>query len=1159
MSQFIHLHNHTEFSLLDGGQKLSVLVRRAKELEMPAVAITDHGNLFGALEFYQLCKKEKIKPIIGCEAYLAPGSRFDRGSQQTAHGKAYYHLVLLAINEEGFRNLVRLCSYAYLEGFYYRPRIDKQILRAHAAGLVGLSACLSGEIPVHIRRDEMDAARAALAEYLEIFGAGNFYLEMQDQEIEAEVTVNEGILRLNRETGVPLVATNDCHFTHRDDHKAHDVLICIGTGKKRDDADRMHYSEHHFFKSHAEMLERFEWCPEALANTLQIAERSDLTLDTSRHHLPDFPVDPSETIEDRFRQEVRRGFEQRMVVWRARAARDLLRHSLAEYEQRLERELQTIVQMGFPGYFLIVWDFIRYAREAGIPVGPGRGSAAGSLVAYCLRITDIDPLEYDLLFERFLNPERITLPDIDIDFCFRRRGEVIEYVTRKYGRENVAQIITFGTMAAKAAIRDTGRVLGLPYAEVDRIAKLVPDEIGVRLGDAIDAVPALKQLRDTDAAGGELLAVALKLEGLSRHASTHAAGVVITPRPVMEYAPLYRSNKDEITTQWAMSDIEAVGLLKMDFLGLKTLTLISDALELINRSGELRPILEEIPLADPKTLDLFGRGDTSGVFQFESSGMRDILRRLKPERFEDLIALNALYRPGPLGSGMIDDFIQRRHGKVKVSYPHAVLEPVLQETYGVIVYQEQVMQIASTMAGYSLGGADLLRRAMGKKKKEVMEAEREKFVAGAAANGIGKSDSGRVFDLMEHFAGYGFNKSHSAAYALVAFQTAYLKAHFPACFMAALLTTEKDNTDKLVEYVGECRAMGLKILPPDLNHSGLNFEVESAAIRFGLSAIKGVGEATVDALIQTRDKLGRFESLADLCVRVDRKALGRRPLEAMIKAGALDALGERARLFAGIDAAMERGTRAASDRSTGQVSLFGDEPKGVVTTFPLPDVPAWSDRERLAGEKEALGFYLSGHPLDAHRVRLDETTSHRVGSLEGAVGEVVVGGQIVALKRRRTKSGDMMAVFDLEDTTGSAECVVFPKLYRDIGEGLVEDLSVVVRGKVDTAEGAPRVMVDSVVRLEEARALNADGLTVRLSGRLLDPDQLELIASVLSDNPGPVPVFFEVVREGEFRVVLQADDGRTVRADRQLIDAIHNAVGRPCARVGRPGPFGLAG
>lgn len=1156
MSQFIHLHNHTEYSLLDGGQKLSVLVRRAKELEMPAVAITDHGNLFGALEFYQLCKKEKIKPIIGCEAYLAPGSRFDRGSQQTAHGKAYYHLVLLAINDEGFRNLVRLCSYAYLEGFYYRPRIDKQILRAHAGGLVGLSACLSGEIPVHIRRNDMDGARAALAEYLDIFGAGNFYLEMQDQDIDAEVAVNQGVVALSQETGVSLVATNDCHFTHRDDHKAHDVLICIGTGKKRDDTDRMHYSEHHYFKSHKEMRERFDWCPEALANTLQIAERSDLTLDLSRHHLPDFPVGPTETLDDRFRQEVLLGFDQRMIAWRARAERGLLRHSLDDYQQRLERELQTIVQMGFPGYFLVVWDFIRYAREAGIPVGPGRGSAAGSLVAFCLKITDIDPLEYDLLFERFLNPERITLPDIDIDFCYRRRSEVIEYVTRKYGRENVAQIITFGTMAAKAAIRDTGRVLGLPYAEVDRIAKLVPEEIGVRLGDAIETVPALKQLKDTDPAGSELLSVALKLEGLSRHASTHAAGVVITPKPVMEYAPLFRSNKDEITTQWAMSEIESVGLLKMDFLGLKTLTLISDALALIERSGQPRLALDEIPLNDARTLELFGRGDTSGVFQFESSGMRDILRRLKPERFEDLIALNALYRPGPLGSGMIDDYIQRRHGKVKVSYPHSVLEPVLQETYGVIVYQEQVMQIASLMAGYSLGGADLLRRAMGKKKKEVMEAEREKFIFGASGRGVSKSDSGRVFDLMEHFAGYGFNKSHSAAYALVAFQTAYLKTHYPACFMAALLTTEKDNTEKLVEYVGECRGMGLKILPPDLNRSGLNFEVEDSSIRFGLSAIKGVGEATVEATLQARSKSQRFDSLDELCAQVDRKALGRRPLEAMIKAGALDELGERARVFAGIDAAMERGARAASDRSTGQVSLFGDEPKSAVASYPLPDVPAWSDRERLAGEKEALGFYLSGHPLDAHRSRLDETTSHGVSALEGSTGEVVVGGLIVALKRRRTKSGDMMAVFDLEDTSGSAECVVFPKLYREIGEGLADDLAVVVRGRIDAAEGTPRLMLEAVVRLDEARALNVDGLTVCLYGSLLDPDQLDRLAAVLSDNPGSVPVFFEVVREGEFRLVLQADEQRSVRADRQLVEAIHTAVGTPCARVGRPGPIG---
>jgi DNA polymerase-3 subunit alpha len=1156
--QFVHLHNHSEYSLLDGGQKLDVLVRRAKELGMPAVAITDHGNLFGAIELIQLGKKEGLKPIVGCEVYLAAGSRLDRIPSQTVHGKAYYHLVLLAENNQGFRNLVKLVSYGYTEGFYYRPRIDKQLLRAHHEGLIALTACLSGEIPVRLQRGDLDGARAVLAEYLEIFGQQNVYLEIQDQGIPQEELVNQGMLTLSRETGVPLVATNDCHFTYADDHKAHDILICIGTGKKREDGDRMRYSPDHYFKSYQEMAQRFADLPQALASTLEIAARCELDLDHSQHHVPAFPVDQGETLESTFRHRVRRGFDDRRQRWEQLAISGVLRHSLDEYEERLETELETIVKMGFSGYFLVVWDFIRYAREAGIPVGPGRGSAAGSLVAYCLRITDIDPLEYDLLFERFLNPERITMPDIDIDFCFRRRGEVIDYVTRKYGRENVAQIITFGTMAAKAAIRDTGRVLGLPYADVDRIAKLVPDEIGVQLADAIEAVPQLKQLVGQGTVESELLDVALRLEGLSRHASTHAAGVVITPQPVVEFAPLFRSNKDEITTQWAMGDIESIGLLKMDFLGLKTLTLIADALDLIERSSGVKVDLDSISLNDPKTLELFGRGDTSGVFQFESSGMRDILRRLKPEKFEDLIALNALYRPGPLGSGMIDDFIQRRHGKVKVSYPHPSLEPVLRETYGVIVYQEQVMQIASLMAGYSLGGADLLRRAMGKKKKEVMEAEREKFIAGASQNSIAAADATRVFDLMEHFAGYGFNKSHSAAYALVAFHTAYLKAHYPVYFMAALLTTEKDNTDKLVEYVAECRERGIRILPPDVERSEVNFSVEGDAIRFGMSAVKGVGVGTVDAIIEARRRCDGLKTLDSLCREVDRKFLNRRAVEALIKAGALDAMGARERLVAGLESALERASRAAGDRASGQVSLFGDDSAAPARLEPeLPPAAAWSARERLAYERESLGFYLSGHPLDAVRDRLAETTTHAVAELMATQGEVWVGGVISALKRRRTRQGEMMAVFALEDATGSAECVLFPKLYKELGEGLAEDQTVVIHGRAESAEGSPRILVEGVSDLATARVLSAGAVTILLDGRLLGAEMLGELSRILDQHRGPTPVYFEVVRAGEYRVILQADDKSGVRADREFFQQLHNRMGVACGRYGRPGVSGV--
>ncbi|UCF67113.1 MAG: DNA polymerase III subunit alpha [Acidobacteriota bacterium] len=1149
---FVHLHNHTEFSLLDGGQRIRDLIRRAKELDMPAVAMTDHGNLFGVVPFYRAATNAGIKPIIGCEVYLAPGSRFDKSTTIASRGKPYYHMLLIAETDEGFRNLIKLVSYGYLEGFYYQPRIDKQLLRSHGSGLIATSGCLSAEIPVSLQRGDFETARRLLDEYIDIFGEDNVFLELQDHGLDAQRRVNEGIQRLHEQSSIPLIATNDVHFLMQSDHAAHDVLICIGTGKKRDEASRMRYASEHYFKSAEEMLARFTHLPEALENTIRIAERCNVSLDFDSHHLPEFPVAPGETLDSALQQAAHEGFARRRSTWERLAAEGLLRHPLDEYEQRLARELDTIIAMRFPGYFLITADFIRYAREQGIPVGPGRGSAAGSLVAYCLGITDIDPLQYDLLFERFLNPERLTMPDIDIDFCFRRRGEVIEYVTRKYGRENVAQIITFGTLAARAAIRDAGRVLGLAYGEVDRIAKLIPEEIGAKIDKAIEEVPALAKLYQQDPAAREVLDVALRLEGLSRHASVHAAGVVITPRPVVEYAPLFKSNRDEITTQWAKDDVEAIGLLKMDFLGLKTLTLIEDCLASICRGGQQSPDLETLPLDDEQTYELFGRGDTAGVFQFESSGMRDILRRLKPERFEDLIALNALYRPGPLRSGMIEDFIQRRHGRGRVSYPHPLTEPILRETYGVIVYQEQVMQIASVMAGYSLGDADLLRRAMAKKDESVMAAQRQLFIDKAAERGVERPDAQSVFDLMAHFAGYGFNKSHSAAYALVAYQTAFLKTHYRVHFMAAQLTTEKDHTDKLVEYVNTCRETGIGILPPDINRSGRYFEVEADAIRFGLAAVKGIGEGAVDAILDARDRLGRFETIDDLACEVDRKALNRRVLEALVRSGALDGLGDRAALWAAIDPALERGARAAEDRAAGQVSLFGEQTGAPAKRPPLPEVPAWDDEQRLSGEKEALGFYLSGHPLDEHRERLAEVTTSCVADLHSG-GEVVVGGLITALKKRRTRQGDWMAVFVLEDTTGHGECIVFPKLFREIGDSLEDGQAVVVSGRADTTEGDSRLLAEKIVALEHAPTRPVEGLTVKLEGDARQGlSQLERIDALLADCPGSVPVYFEVVRPGDFRVTLQADRGRGVNASRDLLGALRRLLGPDGARLGRP-------
>ncbi len=1159
-ARFVHLHNHTEFSLLDGAQPIKKLVARAKDLDMPAVAMTDHGNLHGAVPFFLKSVEKEIKPLIGCELYLAPGSRFDKAPGPPG-SKPYFHLLCIAENQAGLRNLMKLSSIGFLEGYYYRPRVDRAVLRQHAEGLIALTACMSGEVPASVLKGNPQAAREALATYLDIFGAGNVYLELQDHRIEGQDRINRELVRIAGETGVKLVATNDCHYLHEDDHEAHDVLICIGTGRKVDDPDRMNYSHDHYFKSEQEMLERFDWIPEAVYNTVEVAERCQVKIDTSQHHVPDFPVGPGETIESHFRAKAREGFDERRKVWAAKAAAGTLRHTLDEYEQRFGRELEMIVQMGFAGYFLIVWDFIRHAREVGIPVGPGRGSAAGSLVAYALSITDIDPLEYDLLFERFLNPERVSLPDIDVDFCFRRRGEVIDYVTRKYGRENVAQIITFGTLAAKAAIKDAGRALNVPFAEVEKLAKLVPDEIGVKLPDAIKAVPKLEEAQ-RDPVLGKVLDIALRLEGLSRHSSTHAAGVVITPKPVTEYAPVQRSSKgdeSEIITQWAKDEVEKVGLLKMDFLGLKTLTLITDVLDLIRAEGKEPPDLEHLPLDDPKTYELFSHGDTSGVFQFESSGMRDILRRLHPERFEDLIALNALYRPGPLGAGMIDDFVQRRHGKVKVVHLHPMLKDVLEETYGVIVYQEQVMKIASVMGGYTLGGADLLRRAMGKKKAEEMAKHASIFEKGAAERGVPAGDAQRIFELMAHFAGYGFNKSHSAAYALVAYHTGYLKAHYPVHFMAALLTSEMSNTDKLTEYIAECRAMGIAINGPDVHASRRLFSVEGNAIRFGLEAVKGIGEGAVDAILDARARVPRFGSLDEFCREVDRKALNRRVLEALVKSGALDAFGDRARLCAGIEGGLDRAARAAEDRNSGQASLFGggDESAAVSVAPPLPEAAAWSDRERLAGEKESLGFYLSGHPLEIVAERLAEVTSHtiadlRAGAEGGAAGPVLVGGLVTQLKKRRSKkTEEWMAVFTLEDTGGTAEVVVFPKAFRECGDKLEEDKAVVVRGRAEAGEGTARLLADAVVPLDEAEARPVDGLTIRF-GADAGAGVVERLRALLADHPGQVPVFFEVHRPGEFRAVLAAEDRRGVRADRALCAAVGAILGPGAARLGRP-------
>src|SRR6202142_4224199 len=873
---FVHLHLHTDYSLLDGACEIGELTTEAARRGMPAVAVTDHGNLFAAANFFHQAGTHGVKPIIGCEVYVAPDNHKNRGSDAERSN----HLVLLAENEEGYRNLIQLVSTGFLDGFYYKPRVDHDLLQQHSKGLIALSACLRGEVADALLCGSFDLARTNAYRLRDIFGKGNFFLEVQDQGMEIETRINRDLVQLSRETGIPLVATNDCHYLTRSDAHAQEVLMCIQTGKTMSDTQRMKFATDQFyFKTAEEMAQVFREIPDAVSRTVAIADRCNVKIQRVSNPFPEFKVPDGYTTDSYFEKVVREGFASRALQLERLAKENYLRHAIPEYESRLTAEIEMIKKMRFAGYFLIVWDFIHYARSQGVPVGPGRGSAAGSLVSYALRITDVDPLQYDLLFERFLNPERISMPDIDIDFCMRRRGEVIEYVRKTYGEKNVAQIITFGTMAAKAALKDTGRALDMAYGDVDRLAKLVPNQLNISLEEALKQSPQLDSMREKDERVKEVVEVALRLEGLARHASTHAAGVVISPRPLTEIVPLYKSNKDEITTQYDMNALERIGLLKMDFLGLTTLTVLDDAVRMIKQNRGIDLDLTTLPLDDAPTYALFSRGDTTGIFQFESHGMRDCLRQYQPTRLEDLTALNALYRPGPIQGGMIDDFIARKHGKKKVTYDLPALQEILSETWGVILYQEQVMQIANRLAGFSLGDADLLRRAMGKKKHEEMAAQREKFITGCLARKVPQKKAEKLFDLMAEFAGYGFNKSHSCAYALLAYQTAYMKTYYPVEFMTALLTSETGNTEKVVKYIHESRGMGITVIPPDVNSSDLDFTPGGDAIRFGMRAIKNVGENTVLGILAARETLGRFTSFFEFCESVDSRLMNKRVLE----------------------------------------------------------------------------------------------------------------------------------------------------------------------------------------------------------------------------------------------------------------------------------------
>jgi len=1152
MPDFVHLHLHSEYSLLDGACRIEELLDRVMQLKMPAAAITEHGNMFSSIVFHDQARKRGINPILGCEVYVAPG---DRRTKSGTPGETANHLVLLAETREGYHNLIKLVSAGYTEGFYYKPRIDKDLLAQHATGLIGLSSCLKGEVATGIRSEQQHKAVQAAAAYRDILGQDNFFLEMQYQGIEEQKVVNVGLQPIARDLNLNLVATNDVHYLQNSDYKPHDILLCIGTGKTVADEDRLKYHGDQFYlKTAEEMAVVFKDFPGALANTVRIAERCNVDLSGTINHLPNFDVPAGFTLDGYFEHIVREGFRQRLPRLQELQAKGVLKHTIDEYERRLTYEIDMIKQMKYPGYFCIVWDFIRYAREQGVPVGPGRGSAAGSFVAYCLRITDVDPIEYDLIFERFLNPERVSLPDIDIDFCERRRSEVIEYVTRKYGRENVAQIITFGTMKARAVVRDVARVMDIPYADADRVAKAVPPALDMTLAKALEESPPLKDLQQKDPRVKELLEVAQRLEGMTRHASVHAAGVVIAPRPLTEFVPLYKSQKDEIVTQWAMKEVERVGLLKMDFLGLSTLTLISDALNEIKRTQDVDLDIDAIPLDDQKTYKLFGDGQTYGVFQFESSGMRELLRKAKPERLDDLIALNALYRPGPLKSGMVDDFISRKQGKTEVKYELPQLAPILGDTYGVIAYQEQVMRIAAVLAGFSMGQSDVLRKAMGKKDPKVMAKQREAFMEGARKNNVNEKKATKIFDLMEYFAGYGFNKSHSTTYAWVAYQTGYLKANYPWHFMAALLTIEAANTDKLAMYLGECRELGIPILQPDINSSELAFTVAKDGVRFGLCAVKNVGEGAILSMLAVRKELGRIDSLHTLCEHADLRLVNKRVLESLIKAGALDSLASeqhrsvrdrRACLFAAVDKAIEHGGRHQRDRDKGQSQLFGGfDDNGVPETVRLPDATPWIEAQQLAFEKEALGLYMSGHPLERFSEELKAFGAKRLAELAGSEADTWVGGIVSGLRPLKTKKGDRMCVFMLDDIAGSLEVVVFPETFGKHGSLVEADAMLLVRGKFEKDDESARIVATELLPIAALKERTTREVVIHLSGRATGRPTFEALAELLTRHRGDRRVFLELdVKSQEKPLRVRSEVAQRVRPSERLVLEVEQICG----------------
>ncbi|MBU1148334.1 MAG: DNA polymerase III subunit alpha [Candidatus Omnitrophica bacterium] len=1131
-SDFTHLHVHTQYSLLDGACLIKKLTDSARRMKMPAVAMTDHGNMFGAIEFYQSCVQNGVKPIIGCEVYVAPKNRLDKTVY--AGGETSNHLILLAKDETGYRNLMKLVTIGYLEGFYYKPRIDKEILSKYSEGLIGLSACLKGECAQLAINKKEEKIKEVAGQYREILGKDNFYFEIQNNSIPEQGTVNTTLINLGRAMDIGIVATNDVHYLSKDSARAHEALLCIQTQTTLDDPKHMKLqTDQFYFKSPEEMKALFKDVPEAIQNTIRITERCNLELDFSKTYLPHYAVPEGMTREKYLKDLCEEGLKKRYPG------------VPSEVKQRLEYELDVINKSGYTSYFLITRDFVSFAKDKGIAVGPGRGSAAGSIASFCLGITDIDPLKYNLLFERFLNRERVSMPDIDIDFCYERRGEVIDYVIKKYGQENVAQIITFGTMAARGVIRDVGRVMNVPYADVDKIAKMVPTDLNITLDLALEQEPELKGLYKKDPIIKELIDTSRHLEGLTRHASTHAAGVVISEDVLSNHVPLFKTGDGQISTGYAMASLEKIGLLKMDFLGLRTLTVIQEAVKIINRVNNIELNIEDIAIDDLKTYKLLGRAQTMGIFQLESSGMRDLLKKLKPEEFEDIVALLALYRPGPIGSGMLDDFMKRKHGEVDVRYDHPLLESILKPTYGIIVYQEQVMMIVSKLAGFSLAQADLLRRAIGKKTPEIMDQQRRAFIEGAVKNRIDRRIAEKIFNFIEHFAGYGFNKSHSAAYAMISYRTAFLKANYPVEFMAALLTSEKDNTDKIVEYINEAEEMGMKILPPDVNESFANFTmVEKNTIRFGLGAVKNVGQTAINSIIEAREEHGAFKSLCEFCEYTDSRLVNKKVMESLIKCGAFDSLGfKRAQLMVMLSRAMDIASSIQKEKTSGQMLLFNDRK---MEDAP-PDIKEWPEGQLLHFEKEMIGFYITGHPLAKYERELNEYSTANSSELKDLKDgqKVWFGGIINKVKSTVTKrTGERMAIMMIEDLEGKVEALAFPASYKNVSKFIRPNFAVFVSGRLNLKEDRPKIIVEEIIPIEEARTRFTQAISIDLISLGMEEAMLKRLKSVFARHRGTTPVYLNVStkRNGAYRI--QVDNDLFVSVTNDMLTELEEFVSR---------------